>query len=195
MEQENKVQRQWLLTVRGIAYISIGVLMFFFTNTYSAEIGYILGFLALGAGICQLMFSTANKLTDRNYIWGLLHGIADTIFGVAILVYANGTVRGFVDVLGLWATMYAFLQAVQAMYVFLGARTGNSPNYATAIIHFINVLVAGGLAFNLVLRPTGFDTSLGFSGIFPIILGALILILTQRLKEQAQVSRIDGRVR
>lgn len=195
MERQNKIQRQWLIIARGIAYISIGVLMFLFANTYSSEAGYAIGILAAGAGVCQLLFSTANRHTDRNFIWGLLHGISDLGFGIAIFIYAKGTVKGFVDVLGFWAMMYAFLQAVQAMYVFLGARTGNVPNYATAVIHFINVFVAGGLAFNLLLRPEGFNTSLGISGLFPIVLGALILILTQRLKEQATISQVDSPMR
>ena len=195
MEQKNEIQRQGLLTTRGILYILIGALMFVFAGTYSAEVGYVLGLLALVAGICQLVFSTTNRLTDRNYIWGLLHGLSDLGFGIAILVYAQGTVKGFVDVLGFWATMYAFLQAVQAMYVFLGARTGNFPNYTTAIIHFVNVLVAGGLAFNLLLRPAGFNTSLGFSGLFPIVLGGLILWLTQRLRVQAESTQVGSRYR
>ncbi len=195
MEQRNKMQRQWLLTARGVIYILIGALMFIFASTYSAEAGYVLGLLAAGAGTCQLIFSSVNRLTDRNYIWGILHGISDLGFGIAILVYAQGTVKGFVDVLGFWAVMYAFLQAVQAMYVFLGARTGNSPNYATAVIHFLNVFVAGGLAFNLLLRPAGFNTSLGFSGVFPIILGGLILLLTQRLREQADATQVGSQAR
>ncbi len=195
MEQRSKIQRQWLLTARGVAYILIGSLIFVFASTYSAEVGYVLGILAAGAGVCQLVFSASNRQMDRNYIWGLLHGISDLGFGIAILVYAQGTVKGFVDVLGFWAMMYAFLQAVQAMYVFLGARTGNSPNYATAVIHFLNVLVAGGLTFNLLMRPAGFNSSLGFSGIFPILLGGLILILTQRLREQADTTQVSSRAR
>lgn len=195
MEQKNEMQRPWLLTTRGIFYIVIGVLMFVFASTYSAEVGYLLGVLATGAGICQLVFSYTNRQTDRNYIWGILHGISDLGFGIAILVFAQGTVKGFVDVLGFWAIMYAFLQAVQAMYVFLGARTGGFPNYTTAIIHFVNVFVAGGLAFNLLLRPAGFNTSLGFSGLFPVVLGALILWLTQRLRVQAEATQAGSRYR
>lgn len=190
MEQQNRLQRQWLLTARGIAYLLIGVLMFLFANTYSSEAGYAMGILAAGAGVCQLLFSWGNRQTDRNFIWGLLHGISDLGFGVAIFVYVQGTVKGFVDVLGFWAVMYAFLQSVQAMYVFLGARTGTVPNYATAIIHFLNVLVSGGLAFDLLLRPEGFETSLGISGLFPIALGILILVLTQRLRKQAEISQV-----
>ena len=197
MDQQNRIQRQGLLTARGIAYVLIGVLMFVFAKTYSTESGYVLGLMAMSAGICQLVFSLTNRQIDRNYIWGLLHGITDLGFGIAIFVFAKGTVKGFVDVLGFWAVMYAFLQAVQAMYVFLGARTGNVPNYGTAIIHFLNVLVAGGLAFNLVLHPEGFNTSLGLSGLFPIVLGVLIIVLTQRLKQQATVSQMntDSRLR
>lgn len=175
--------RWWLMLTRGVLYILIGIFMFVFAGSYSAQSGYVIGGLALVAGVCQLVFSFTNQLADKNNLWGILHGISDVGFGIAILVFSGGTIKGFVDVLGFWAMMYAFLQAVQAMYTFMASR-GAGVVSSTSLIHFANVLVAGALTFTLLLRPAGFDDSLGFVGVFPIILGVLIILLTQRMRAQ-----------
>lgn len=157
--------------------------MFVFANSYSAQSGQIIGAMAGIAGVCQLIFSFTNQQAEKNNIWGILHGISDVGFGVAIFVFSEGTIKGFVDVLGFWAMMYAFLQAVQAMYSFMASR-GAGGMSGTSFVHFANVLVAGGLTFTLLLRPAGFDDSMGFIGIFPIILGVLIIVLTRQMRAQ-----------
>lgn len=180
----NPTQRWGLMIGRGVLYILIGVMMFVFAGSYSAQSGHIIGALALLAGACQLIFSFTNQREEKNNLWGILHGIADVGFGVALYVFSNGTIKGFVDVLGFWAMMYAFLQAVQAMYTFLAAR-GAGVVSSTSLIHFANVLISGALTFTLLLRPAGFDESLGYVGAFPILLGILIILLTQRMRAQA----------
>ncbi|WP_080237322.1 DUF308 domain-containing protein [Spirosoma rigui] len=175
-------QRSWLLVARGILYILIGGSMFMFASSYSAQSGHIIGSLAMLAGICQLVSSFVRNQTDKNNFWGILHGITDVGFGIAILLFSNGTVKSFVDVLGFWAMMYAFLQAVQAMYAFMAAR-GNGTFSGTSLVHLANVLVSGGLTFTLLLRPAGFDNSLDFIGIFPMLLGVLIIVLTRQMRE------------
>ncbi len=172
------------MLTRGVLYILIGIFMFVFAGSYSAQSGYIIGGLALVAGLCQLFFAFTNQQADKNNLWGILHGISDVGFGIAIVVFSGGTIKGFVDVLGFWAMMYAFLQAVQAMYTFMASR-GAGVVSSTSLIHFANVLVSGGLTFTLLLRPAGFEDSLGFVGVFPIILGVLIILLTQRMRAQA----------
>ncbi|MBD2757096.1 DUF308 domain-containing protein [Spirosoma validum] len=180
------LQRWWLLSARGTLYILIGATMFIFASTYSVQSGQIIGAMALLAGILQLVFSFSNRL-EKNNVWGILHGIADIGFGIAIILLSNGTLEGFVDVLGFWAMMYAFLQAVQAMYAFMAARgvTGAGGISSNSFIHLANVLVAGGLTFTLMLHPAGFDNSMGYIGIFPIALGILIVLLTGQMRTQA----------
>lgn len=186
MEHTNSTtQRWWLLIARGVLYILIGGTLFAFANSYSEQSGHIIGAMAVIAGVCQLIFSFTNQQAEKNNIWGILHGIADVGFGVAIFIFSKGTIKGFVDVLGFWAMMYAFLQAVQAMYSFMAAR-GAGGTSSTSFVHFANVLVAGGLTFTLLLRPAGFDDSMGFIGIFPILLGILIIIMTRQMRAQSE---------
>lgn len=183
--KSNPTQRSWLLLGRGILYVAIGIVMFVFASTYAATSGVVIGCLALSAGIFQLVFSFSNERDDKNNVWGILHGVADVGFGIAMFVYAGGTLTGFVDVLGFWAIMYAFLQSVQAMYTFMAAR-GAGVVSNTSFVHFGNVLTAGGLAFTLLFRPAGPATSLGFVGIFPIVLGVLIIVMTRQMQAQRQ---------
>lgn len=171
------------MMARGALYILIGIMMFVFASSYSAQSGHIIGGLAVLAGVCQLIFGFINQRSITNDIWSLLHGITDVAFGIGIFVYSSDTVKGFVDVLGFWAMMIAFLQAVQAMYVFLAPRAAGVVS-STGFVHFVSVLVAGGLAFTLLLRPAGFDDSLNFIGAFPIVLGILIIIQVQRMQVQ-----------
>ena len=190
MERNNPTtQRWWLLIARGVLYILIGAAMFVFANSYSAQSGQIIGGMAVIAGVCQLIFSFTNQQAEKNNIWGILHGLTDVGFGVAIFIFSDGTIKGFVDVLGFWAMMYAFLQSVQAMYSFMAAR-GAGGTSSTSFVHFANVLAAGGLTFTLLLRPAGFDDSMGIIGIFPIILGILIIILTRQMRAQAERSGV-----
>ncbi|SFF24656.1 Short repeat of unknown function [Spirosoma endophyticum] len=178
--------RWWLMIARGILYILIGATMFVFATTYSAQAGQLIGAMAILAGILQLLFAYSNRL-DKNNIWGVLHGITDIGFGIAIVLFSKGTIGGFVDMLGFWAMMYAFLQAVQAMYGFMGARgvRGAAGISGSSFVHFASVLAAGGLTFTLLLLPAGFTDSMGFIGVFPIILGILIIVLTTQMRTQA----------
>lgn len=188
MAMTTSAGRWWLLSTRGVIYVLIGVVMFIFSTSYSAQSASIIGVLAIVAGASGLVFGFTNNRSDRNNIWGILHGITDLVFGAAMFFYSNGTIKGFVDVLGSWAVMYAFLQAVQAMYLFMASssNTNMSANYPFKFIHFGNVLVSGILAYVLMLRPEGFTDSLGMAGVFPIVLGGLIILLSAQFKARSE---------
>ncbi|QJW91747.1 hypothetical protein HNV11_21365 [Spirosoma taeanense] len=185
MEHTHPAPRWWLLLARSAIYVLIGILMFVFAASYTAQSGYIIGILAILAGVGQLVFSFANRGTESNNLWGILHGLTDLAFGIAIFAFSQGTIKGFVDVLGFWAMMYAFLQSVQAMYAFLAARGGTGVNLSSVFVHFANVVTSGALTFMLLLRPAGFDETLSYVGVFPIVLGVLIFILTNQMRAQA----------
>ena len=183
MIPENSTRHLWLLISRGSIYALIGIMLFVFANTFTIQSGHIIGALALTAGVCGLVYALLNQAADRNRLWGVLHGLSDVAFGVAIFIYADGTIRTFVDVLGFWALMYAFLQSVQAMYAFIGGRGAMKANYTNRkVVHFVSVAVAGFMAFDLIFRPVGRLESLGFVGIFPIALGILIIVMALQLR-------------
>jgi len=184
----SSARRWWLLSTRGVIYVLIGVTMFIFSTSYSVQSASVIGILAFLAGAVGLFFAMTNDRSDRNNMWGVLHGITDLAFGIAMFAYSDGTIKGFVDVLGFWAVMYAFLQSVQAMYLAMSSSGSGSmsSNYPSKFVHIANVLVSGALAFTLLLRPQGFTDSLGIVGAFPIVLGGLIIFLSAQLKFRSE---------
>lgn len=181
----NSTRHLWLLISRGSIYALIGTMLFVFANTFTVQSGRIIGVLALVAGACGLAYASLNQAADRNRLWGVLHGLNDIVLGAAIMIYADGTINGFIDVLGLWAVLYAFLQSVQAMYAFISGRGAMKADFTNRkVVHFLNVAVAGALAYILIFRPAGFQESLGFVGVFPIALGVLIIVMALQMRPQ-----------
>ena len=171
-----------MLTVRGVFYILMGTTLFFFANSFSATSGRTLGGITLLAGVAGIGYGLINRKADANTIWSLLHGLNDAVFGVVFLFSAGSGFKNFVDLIGFWAILFAFLQSVQAMYVALMQGGSSLPVKA---IHFLMVFATGYMAFNILLRPIGLIDSLGITGFFPIVLGILVIVL-QRLSQQAK---------
>lgn len=177
MNNQPQLRFPWLSLARGIFYILLGGAMFVYANTFSQGTGRVLGIITLLAGSVGLSYGLMNRQQDPNTIWSILHGLSDIAFGITFMVVAGNGLKSFLDMLGFWAVMFAFLQSVQAMYVALMA--GGS-SLVTKAIHFASVALAGYLSFTILLRPTGLINSLGMMGFFPIGLGILIIVLARR---------------
>jgi uncharacterized membrane protein HdeD (DUF308 family) len=177
MNNQSQPRFPWLLPARGIFYILLGGAMFVYANSFTYGTGRALGVLTLLAGVVGLSYALFNRRQDPNNFWGICQGLSDIIFGVVFMSLANNGIKNFLDMLGFWAVVYAFLQAVQAMYIALMA--GGS-SLSTKAIHFISVALAGYMAFNVMLRPIGLLDSLGMTGFFPIALGVLVIVLARR---------------
>ena len=189
MNNPQQLRNGWILTVRGVFYILMGTALFFFANSFSATSGRIIGGITLLAGVAGFIYGYTNRKADSNNIWSLLHGLNDAVFGFVFLFSASNGFKNFVDMIGFWAVLFAFLQSVQAMYVALMQGGSSLPVKA---IHFVMVFVTGYMAFNILLRPIGLFNSLGITGFFPIVLGILVIVLqrlSQRAKEVGSVAR------
>ena len=192
MTKHNHSPRWWLLLTRGAVYVLVGIAMFVSANSYSQQLGHIVSALVILAGICQLLFSFTNRGPENNNIWGILHGVTDLAFGVAMYIYSKDTIMGFGDMLGFWAMIYACLQVVQAMYASMDARGTSGVHLSTMIVHFANVLIAGGMSYVLLLSNDNSTSSFGLIGLFPALLGVLILILAQQMRAQATSRQHDS---
>lgn len=172
----------WLMHTHDLCYVLMGLVLLVYPTQSSQLYTCLLGSLLLLAGLSTAGVSIRRrqmKQTD-NY-WFILSGIRDTIFGFILLITSGGSLKIMVNVLGMWGIMYAFLQAIEALFYFLGTRSNADKDYGVEFIHFFCVLIAGGFAFTLVMRPEGLQTSLGFVGLFLVGLGIIQAILTQRL--------------
>ncbi|WP_461131458.1 DUF308 domain-containing protein [Spirosoma aerophilum] len=173
-----------LLLTKALIYVIIGVFILVFATSFTALSGHILGGLFLVAGVLQLRFSVKNKGTDETNIWGIMYGLSDLAFGIAVFVYSLGDATNITQTVAFWALMYAVLQSVQAMYSFIAARGGAGIPVASMLVHAVNVLVAGGMSYVILTYAIGFDESMRLSGLFPIGLGALLIVLIQLMRSQ-----------
>ncbi len=189
MNNPQQLRNGWMLTARGVFYILMGGAMFLYANTFTHSSGRVIGIIALLAGLVGAGYGFTNRQADRNTLWSILHGLNDIAFGIVFIVSASSGLKNFVDMLGFWAVMYVFLQAVQAMYV---ALMQGGASFVVKLVHFLSTVTAGYLAFNILFRPIGLIDSLGIMGFFPIVLGILLIVLqrlTQRAKEEGSVAR------
>lgn len=189
MANHNTAPRWWLLLIRGPVYLLIGAFIFMIANAYTAQSGLIVGALLTLAGLGQLGFSLTNRGADSNNIWGFMYSTADIVFGLAICVFANKTQADFTDTLGFWAMIYAFLQAVQAMYASMAARSGTGVHLSSSVVRFASVLTMGAMAYGLL-----FIDSLSFAGVLLFVFGGLTIVLTQQSRAQAANTQPSPRV-
>ncbi len=185
MENSNPTKHWWLLLSRGVLYVLIGISLFLFIGELTSGYAQLIGGLVVVAGICGLIYALANLRADRNYIWELLRSLSDAGFGIAIIVSAKSDVDGFLGTVSFWAMMYAFIQAVQAMYSFLQSGVSSTISLSGKVLYFLGVVIAGGLSYILLMRPGGTDGSLSIVGSFPIALGVIIILLAVQQKRQA----------
>jgi uncharacterized membrane protein HdeD (DUF308 family) len=184
MNHQEAIRHRWLLIGRGVGYILLGFGLFVYSLTFTPTTARLLGTFTLLAGIAGLAYARFNSRADPNNLWVILHGLNDLAFGVIFLFKANNGLLAFVDMLGFWAVIYAFLQSVRAMYAAL--MEASSSLWAKGI-HFLSVAIAGYLAFDIVMRPIDTMDSVAISGFFPIGLGILVIILARLSEREAAV--------
>ncbi|MBC7920915.1 MAG: hypothetical protein H7Z75_07455 [Ferruginibacter sp.] len=186
MEQQTSGQPWWLLTVYGGMISLIGILLFRFLEGGQPSIGYWIGALMMVSGGCALWFGVASLRSERIGSWLILAGLISTALGVAMLVYADGSVRSFTDLIGYWALLFTFLQTGQAMYSYLGPGFGL--DYLGKLIHVLLAILSGVLAFTLIMWPESPGNPLKLIGLLPVAMGGLLIALTLRLRNKDKLA-------
>lgn len=182
-------QRWWMLTLRGVAIGGIGILLLLMVlGIRPVPMGDALGGLLLVAGVCAGWFGLVNQRTQQGGLWLMLNGLIDTGFGIAALVLAHQPVENMIDLVGFWALLFAFLQAVQAMYFYVGLHYGSDP--WVKILHGLLVLASGGLAFAVLMDPEPPADPVLLTGLLPMLMGGLLIALGSRLHHDAAVAAL-----
>lgn len=178
MGQRESKQR-WFLILRSGTIVLMGLLLLNFTDASHAK-SYGISALLLLSGLCAIGYSSPNRNTQKMIARLFMGGLLDVGFGIAMLFYADGSGTGFLYVLGLWALIFAFLQATQAMYSYIGPA-GSSFDIPTKIIHMLLVAMSLWLAYAVLMMPELTKDLLGLTGIIPVIMGVLLLGLVARI--------------
>lgn len=177
------VQPWWLMHLHNGCYVLMGLVLILHPLQASRLYTGLLGGLLLLAGLSTAAMSIRlRKSGQADATWLILSSFLNGLFGLTLLVEMGSSLNTMVNILGLWALVYAFLQAIEAIFYFLGTRASQDKDYWVEVIHFFCVLVAGGFAFILIIRPMSLLNSLEIAGFFLIGLGNIQVVLTQRLR-------------
>ncbi|WP_041951888.1 DUF308 domain-containing protein [Spirosoma spitsbergense] len=176
------VQPWWLMHLHNGCYVLMGIVLMIHPLQASLLYTGLLGGLLLLAGLSTAdMSRRLHNSGQANTTWLILSSIRNGLFGLTLLVTMGSPLSTMVNILGLWGLVYAFLQAIEALFYFLGTRVSQDKDYWVEVIHFFCVLVSGGFAYVLIMLPN----SLGMAALFLIGLGIIQVVLTYRLQASA----------
>lgn len=183
---QKHVQPWWLMHLHNGCYVLMGLVLIMHPLQASRLHTGLLGGLLLLAGLSTTVMSIRlRKSGQAEATWLILSSLRNSLFGLTLLVEMGSSLNTMVNILGLWGLVSAFLQAVEAMFYFLGVRAGQNKDYWVEVIHFICVLVAGGFSYVLIIRPGNWFDLLITAGLFLIGLANIQIVLTQRLRAAA----------
>lgn len=175
MDQSNPTKLWLLLIIRGLLYVAIGAISLFLIRALTSQAVQLLGSLVIAAGACGCIYAFFTLRADRNYFWELLRSFFDIGFGIALLVFSRDDVNRVIETLGFWAIMYAFIQAVQAIYTAMLLGVKQPRNIFGNVLHLLTVLLAGGLAYELMSSASQ-TISFTLVGLLVVALGVIIIL-------------------
>lgn len=82
---KNRIKYWYTPLIIGILFIALGVLALFFGRVAYFTLTLIFSLSFLFSGISEIVFSIGNRKRIHNWVWSLLLGILDLIFGVVLL--------------------------------------------------------------------------------------------------------------
>lgn len=175
MDQSNPTKFWILLILRGLIYVAIGATLLFLTRVLTGQAVQLIGGLLIAAGVCGCVYAYYTLRADRNYFWEIVRSLFDIGFGIALLVFSQGDASRVVETLGFWATIYAFVQVVQAIYMAMLLGVKQPRNFFGSVLQLLTVLLSGGLAYALIFSD---NRSISFTliGLFIAALGVIIIM-------------------
>ena len=101
----------WLMTLKGVLAISYGIVVLIRPNpliTNSLAISF--GLLVLVSGIMIITGALINKRTSPRWMWWLVEGILDLLFGAFFVFNPQMAKAFFLIFLALWACIIGIIQ-------------------------------------------------------------------------------------
>ena len=172
------IRHWWLMLLVGILVIIAGILVFVFPAQSYFALGVLFGILMLLSGAAQLVIAgtSGNYLVMRSYV--VIGGVVDLLLGLFVCIYPGVTMVVLPVFLGIWMLYHSFI-----IIAFGGDMdTFRIPDGGLVVIGGILLLL---LSIMVLINPlgTGVETVLLLTGIGIIIFGALLCVLSMKMRD------------
>lgn len=172
------IRHWWLMLLVGILVIIAGILVFVFPAQSYFALGVLFGILMLLSGAAQLVIAgtSGNYLVMRSYV--VIGGVVDLLLGLFLCIYPGVTMVVLPVFLGIWMLYHSFI-----IIAFGGDMdTFRIPDGGLVVIGGILLLL---LSIMILINPlgTGVETVLLLTGIGIIIFGALLCVLSMKMRD------------
>ena len=172
------IRHWWLMLLVGILVIIAGILVFVFPAQSYFALGVLFGILMLLSGAAQLVIAgtSGNYLVMRSYV--VIGGVVDLLLGLFLCIYPGVTMVVLPVFLGIWMLYHSFI-----IIAFGGDMdTFRIPDGGLVVIGGILLLL---LSIMVLINPlgTGVETVLLLTGIGIIIFGALLCMLSMKMRD------------
>jgi len=173
---ETMVKRWWLISLRGLLALALGIIMLVMDPLTAAELLVLfIGVYALVDGIFALVVGIINRPPHRNRAWLIAEGIIGILAGVAILAAPLLAGAVIVYFIAFWALLTGILELVFSI-----AEWKYLPGAWMILINgIISVLLGGLILANVV---AGAVLLVVIIAVYLVIFGLLLMLLGFSLK-------------
>lgn len=179
MKQQKRTQYLWVLMVRSALFCQIGMVLSMADSVSPTFTSGGIGTMTLLSGVCAVWFGLVNQRIETSGFWLMLGGLVDIVFGLAMLLSVDESMKSSIYVLGVWAFVFAFLEIIQTLQAFVTFKT--SPDYMSLAIHALLVIASGWLAVALLMESQR-PIPLALTGLLPVAMGGLFISQTLKLQ-------------
>lgn len=174
----SNVGNWWLLALKGLFAIIVGVLIFVRPIEALLGITLFIGIMALLGGVALIAYSISNRKHLEEWGWLLAEGIFDILIGIAIVGYPAFSALLLTSLLGVWFILSGIFQLIY--YSRLRRRAANRQ------VVLVNGIITILLGLVIVINP--FGGALGLTlvvGVTAILYGLLQIYTAFRYREIA----------
>ena len=173
---ETMVKRWWLISLRGLLALALGIIMLVMDPLTAAELLVLfIGVYALVDGIFALVVGIINRPPHRNRAWLIAEGIIGILAGAAILAAPLLAGAVIVYLIAFWALLTGILELVFSI-----AEWKYLPGAWMILINGIISVLLGGLILANVVAGTVLLVVI--IAIYLLIFGLLLMLLGFSLK-------------
>jgi uncharacterized membrane protein HdeD (DUF308 family) len=162
----------WLLLLRGILAVVLGLIAFFDPGITLLTLIYIFAFYAIFDGVTAITFAFRER-AHNSWGWLLIEGLVSIIAGILAFTYPGETAIVFLYIIAAWALITGLMELVAAFVVH------STISWGLALGGLISIV----LAIVLFRSPiSGILSILWVIGIYGVVFGIGIIIDAFRLR-------------